>query len=113
MATLVTVRWRTPPPSSIDERLIVSDDGHARLDVLRPRSLGDTVGTYEGVIDEAEVRELTAAGPDVEVDVVLQNPRLAAVGKRALLLVWASQLVGASWFAVAMSARQSPASQST
>ena len=55
MATLVTVRWRTPPPNSIDERLIVGDDGHARLDVLRPRSLGDTVGTYEGEIDEAVV----------------------------------------------------------
>src|SRR4030095_14575985 len=80
MATLVTVRWRTPAPSSIDERVIVSDDGHARLDVLRPRSVGDTVGTYEGEVDEAEVRELTAAGPDVEVDVGVQDPRLAAIG---------------------------------
>src|SRR4029453_19426237 len=69
-----------PAPSSIDERLIVSDDGHARLDVLRPRSVGDTVGTYEGEVDEAEVRELAAAGPDVEVDVGVQDPRLAAVG---------------------------------
>ena len=80
MATLVTVRWRTPPPSSIDERLMVSDDGHARLDVLRPRSVRDTVGTYEGEVEEAEVRELTAAGPDVEVDLAVQDPRLAAVG---------------------------------
>jgi hypothetical protein len=80
MTTLVTVRWRTPPPSSIDERLTVSDDGHARLDVLRPRTVGDTVGTYQGEIEEAEVRELIAAGPDVGVDVVVQDPRLAAVG---------------------------------
>jgi hypothetical protein len=80
MATLVTVRWHTPPPSSIDERLTVSDDGRARLHVLRPRSVGDTVGTFEGEVDEAEVRELTAAGPDVEVDVAVQDSRLAAVG---------------------------------
>jgi hypothetical protein len=102
MATLVTVRWRTPPPNSIDERLIVGDDGYARLDVLRPRSLGDTVGTYEGEIDEAEVRELTAAGPDVQVDVVLQNPRLAAVGMaadRVAERLLASPLAVAQFFA--------------
>src|SRR4029450_6424954 len=79
MATLVTVRWRTPPPSSIDERLIVSDDGRARLDVLRPRSVGDTVGTYEGEVQEAEVRDVAGAGPEVELDVVVQDPRVAAV----------------------------------
>jgi hypothetical protein len=74
MTTVVTVRWRTPPPSSIDERLIVDDDGHAWLEVLRPRSPGDTVGTYEGAVEEAEVRELTAAGSDVALDVVVQDP---------------------------------------
>lgn len=83
MAALVTVRWRTPPPSSIDERLVVTDDGHARLEVLKPRSLGDTVGTYEGAIEETEVRELIAAGPEVELDGAVQDPRLAAVAAAA------------------------------
>jgi hypothetical protein len=102
MATRVIVRWRTPPPSSIDERLIVSDDGRARLDVLRPRLLGDTVGTYEGKIEEAEVRELTAAGPDVEVAVVLQDPRLMALGiaaDRVAQRLLASPLSVAQFFA--------------
>ena len=73
-----------------------------RLDVLRPRSLGDPVGTYEGEIDEAEVRELTAAGPDVQVDVVLQSPRLAAVGMaadRVAQRLLASPLAVAQFFA--------------
>lgn len=83
MATLVTVRWWTPPPRSIDERLIVTDDGHARLEVLKPRSLGDAVGTYEGVVEDTEVRELTAAGPEVELDGEVQDPRLAAVAAAA------------------------------
>jgi hypothetical protein len=83
MATVVTVRWRTPSPSSIDERLIVDADGQARLEVLRPRSLGDTIGSYEGVVEEAEFRELTAAGSDIELDVVAQDPRLAAVAVTA------------------------------
>jgi hypothetical protein len=83
IAALITVRWRTPPPSSIDERLVVTDDGHARLEVLKPRSLGDTVGTYEGAVEEAEVRELFAAGPEVELDGAVQDPRLAAVAAAA------------------------------
>ena len=78
MATLVTVRWCTPPPSSVDERLIVGDNGRARLQVLRPRTFGDTVGSYEGPVEESEVRELTAAGTDVDLDVVVQDPGLAA-----------------------------------
>jgi hypothetical protein len=79
MATLVTLRWRTPPPDSVDERLIIGDDGRARLDVLRPRAVGDAVGSYEGAVEEAEVRELTAAGTDVNLDVVVQDPGLATV----------------------------------
>src|SRR5512132_2007775 len=83
MATLVTIRWRTRPPSSVDERLIIDDDGRARLQVLRPRTVGDTVGTYEGPIEEAEVRELTAAGSDIELDVTAQDPQLSAVAVAA------------------------------
>jgi hypothetical protein len=102
MATLVTVRWHTPSPNSVDERLIVDDDGHAWLEVLRPRSLGDTVGTFEGSVEEAEVRELTAAGPDVELDVTAQDPRLAAVAvaaDRVAQRLLASPLAVAQFFA--------------
>ena len=102
MSTLVTVRWRTPPPESIDERLIVSDDGHARLDVLRPRSVGDTVGTYEGELDDADVCELTTAGPDVELDVVAQDSHMRMVGiaaDRVAQQLRASPLAVAQFFA--------------
>ena len=79
MATLVTVRWHTPPPNSVDERLIIGDDGRARLDVLRPRTIGDAVSTYEGAVEESEVRELTAAGADINLDGVVQDAPLAAL----------------------------------
>jgi len=64
--------------------------------------VGDTVGTYEGEVQEAEVRELTAAGPDVEVDVVVQDPRVAAVSIAADRLaqrLLASPLAVAQFFA--------------
>jgi hypothetical protein len=102
MTTVVTVRWRAPPPSSIDERLIVDDDGHAWLEVLRPRSPGDTVGTYEGAVEGAEVRELTSAGSDVELDLVVQDLRLAAVAAtadRVAQRLLASPLAAAQFFA--------------
>ncbi len=102
MATVVTVRWRGRSPNAIDERLIVAADGHARLEVLRPRSLGDTVGTYDGVVDEAEFRELTAAGSDIELDVAIQDPRLTAVAgaaDRAAQRLLASPVAIAQFFA--------------
>ncbi len=102
MATLVTVRWRTPPPSSVDERLIVGDDGQARLEVLRPRTLGDAVGSYQGTVEEADVRELTAAGGEVNVDVVVQDPRLVAVAiaaDRVAQRLLSSPLAVAQFFA--------------
>lgn len=102
MAAVVTVRWRTPSPNSIDERLIVDAGGHARLEVLRPRSLGDTVGTYEGVVDEADFRELSAAGSDVELDVAIRDPRLTAVAvvaDRVAQRLLASPVAVAQFFA--------------
>ena len=99
---MVTLRWRTPPPSSIDERLIVTDDGHARLEVLKPRSLGDTVGIYEGAVEETEIPELTAAGPGVEFDGAALDPRLASVAAaadRVVQRLLASPLAVAQFFA--------------
>jgi hypothetical protein len=102
MATVASVRWCTPPPSSINERLIVDDDGHAWLEVLRSRSPGETVGTYEGAVEKAEIRELTAAGSDVALDVVVHDPRLAAVAvmaDRVAQRLLASPLAVAQFFA--------------
>ena len=102
VAPVVTVRWRTPSPNSIDERLIMDADGHARLEVLRPRSHGDTVGTYEGVVDEADFRELSGAGPDVELDLALEEQRMtgvAAAADRAAQRLLASPLAVAQFFA--------------
>jgi hypothetical protein len=102
VAPVVTVRWRTSSPNSVDERLIMDADGHARLEVLRPRSLGDTVGTYEGAVDEADFQALSAAGPEVELDVVGQDPRMtvvAAAADRAAQRLLASPLAVAQFFA--------------
>jgi hypothetical protein len=102
MATMATVRWRTPPPSSVDERLIIGDDGRAQLVVLRPRTVGDTVGIYEGAVSEDEVRELTAAGSDVEVDVTAQDAGLggaAVAADRIAQRLLGSPLAVAQFFA--------------
>ena len=80
MAVLVTVVWRTPPPSVIDERLVVSDDGQARLEAIRPRVGRDLVGAFAGPVTAAEVDALTDAGPEISLDVTVEDPVVAAVG---------------------------------
>jgi hypothetical protein len=83
MATVVIIRWLTPPPSSVDERLIVTDDGLARLDVLRPRTPSGSIGSFQAPIDEEDVRALGAAGPNVELNLVVQDPAVASVAVAA------------------------------
>src|SRR3712207_5844671 len=80
MSTLVRVRWVTPPPSAIDERLLVFDDGRARLEVVRPRVSPAVIGAFEGSVEPAEVEALTASGPEVELNVTVADPGAAAVG---------------------------------
>jgi hypothetical protein len=102
MATLVSLRWRTPPPGSVDERLIITDNGRARLDVLRPRTPNDAVGTYEGAVEDGEIRELGAAGSDVELDASVQDSELGAVAiaaNRVAQRLLSSPLAVAQFFA--------------
>lgn len=80
MSTLVRVRWVTPPPSAIDERLLVYADGQARLEVARPRAGRDLIGAFAGPVTAAEVERLTSAGPEVTLDVSVSDPAVASVG---------------------------------
>jgi hypothetical protein len=80
MAILVKVRWVTPPPSAIDERLLVFDGGRARLEVVRPRVSPAVIGAFEGSVEPPDVQALTAAGPEVELNVTVADPGAAAVG---------------------------------
>jgi hypothetical protein len=76
----ITIRWHTPPPTSIDERLVVGPDGRARLSVYRPRLQRDQVGTYEDVLTAADLTALAGAGPVLDLDLVVPDPRTAALG---------------------------------
>ena len=76
----VTIRWHTPPPTSIDERLVVGPDGRGRLFVFRPRLQRDRVGTYEDLVPTADLAALAAGGPSVDLDLVVPDPAVAAIG---------------------------------
>jgi hypothetical protein len=100
--TVISLRWRTRPPSSVDERLMITDNGRARLDVLRPRTPSDTVGTYEGAVEDGEAQELIAAGSDVELDADGQDARLSPVAiaaDRVAQRLLSSPLAAAQFFA--------------
>lgn len=76
---MVTLRWITPSPTPVDERLVVAEDGSAVLDVLRPRAERNLVGHFTGSVSDEELRVLSSAGPEVELDVVRPDPSLGAV----------------------------------
>lgn len=61
MGRLAVVRWRTPPPTSVEEDLVLYDDGVAHLLVIRPRDGGASVGTWSSPLDTAARAELVGA----------------------------------------------------
>lgn len=78
MRRLGEVRWRTGSPSSIDEELVLYDDGSAWLVVRRPRQSAHLVGSYAVEATAASEPEACAAvaalGRPLVVD-LLDPPR--------------------------------------
>lgn len=64
---LADISWRTPPPTSVDEQLVLYDEGLACLVVRGPRDAGPAIGTYACRPGEADARELAASGPGPRV----------------------------------------------
>lgn len=70
-------RWRTPPPTAVDERLTVAADGTADLLVLAPRSDPSAIGWFRASVPAPEAA-LLAAADDIDIDPrVLPPPDLA------------------------------------
>ena len=67
MERLVTVRWESPPPTSVDEELAAYDDGSVWLVVRGSRDGAATIGTWSTTPGEEEHTALVAAG-DVVID---------------------------------------------
>jgi hypothetical protein len=85
---LATVRWRTPPPTSIDEELAAYDDGTAWLAVRCSRDSASTIGTWSTSPSPDDHRRLVAEG-DADVNLIepgdlpetAERLRLAALGE--------------------------------
>lgn len=73
MERVATVRWRTPAPTSVDEELVVYDDGSAWLVARRPATDPAAVGTFRCGVDEAE-RAVLAKASGAPIDIDLLHP---------------------------------------
>ena len=73
MRRLVTVRWQSPAPTSVDEELAAYDDGTVWLVVRSSRDGSPTIGTWSVRPDSASHAELVSLG-DVDVDLLHPAP---------------------------------------
>lgn len=87
---IATVRWMTPPPTSVDETLAVYADGSARLVVVGPREAGAAIGTYAGTVDPDDRTALEALG-SLSVDLLAAPP----AGRSSATLLVAERVAGA------------------
>ncbi len=69
MRRLATVRWQSPPPTSVDEELAAYDDGSVWLVVRCSREGTPTIGTWSVSPSPGDHAALVAAG-DVLVDLL-------------------------------------------
>lgn len=74
----VIVRW-ADPAETVDERLLVSPSGAARLLALSPLADADRVGEFRGTLTADELATLSAVGPAVHVDPTHVDPGLDRV----------------------------------
>lgn len=100
--TLAKFAWRSPPPSSIDERLVLADDA-AWLVVCSPIRDDGMVGTFRAEIPAADRDALAAAGPDEHAFDILSpaggapDAELRNTAQRAADLVHAQPLAVAQF----------------
>ena len=85
MKRLATFAWHSSPPTSVDERLAVFDDGSAWLVVRRPRALTGAIGTFVAKPGADDLASLTSSGPGPIVFDLLAQPGDAAAA--ALLAI--------------------------
>lgn len=70
MAEIARIRWQSPPPTSVDEELVVFDGGSAYLVVRTARDGTPVIGTWRTGVGPADLALL--AGRQLEVD--LRHP---------------------------------------
>lgn len=118
MAEIARIRWQSPPPTSIDEELVVFDDGSAYLVVRTARNGSPAIGTWRARVGAEDLALLT--GRQVEVDprhpiddpVVTAAERIAAEARElpvAIATFYASVLPDGEVALLAVGGGQGPA----
>lgn len=110
MQRVAAFRWGTPPPTSVDEELVLFDDGTARLLVLRPRAGGSAVGAYTCHPVDDDAAALASAGPGPTEFDLLAPPtdpgtkRLMTVADRTVVAARAAPFAVATFHAKPLAA---------
>jgi hypothetical protein len=83
MVRLSTVRWHSPPPTSVDEELALYDDGTAWLTVRRSRGGEPVIGTWSATPSPEDHAALSKTDLDIDLLKPSADPALAAADRVA------------------------------
>jgi hypothetical protein len=95
VAEIARIHWQSPAPTSVDEELVVYDDGTARLVVRTSRDGAPAIGTWSATVAPDDMAVLEGQSRDVDVRQPVSDPVVATADR------------------VAASARESPVATAT
>lgn len=87
VAVVGRVHWWSPPPTSVDEELVISGDGTALLVVRTARDGAPVIGTFAGSVDSGQLAVLNGQRREVdlshpEIDPVVATAEVIAAAAR-------------------------------
>ena len=83
MAEIARIRWQSPPPTSVDEELMVYDEGSAYLVVRTARDGSPAIGTWRAAVGADELTVLTGQSRDVDLRHAVDDPVVTAAERIA------------------------------
>lgn len=83
MAEIARIRWQSPPPTSVDEELVVYDDGSAYLVIRTARDGSPAIGTWRATVGADGLTLLTGQRRAVDLRHPVDDPVVTAAERIA------------------------------
>lgn len=101
MTEIARIRWQSPPPTAVDEELVVYDDGLAYLVVRTARDGTPAIGTWRASVEAGDVAMLTGRTREVDLRHPVDDP-VVVVAERVATAARELPVATATFYASAL-----------